>query len=55
MVLGGILAGFLLYVLSKIADDMTTAGLMPPVAAAWVGVLAAAVVGVTALLYQEDG
>ena len=55
MVLGGILAGFLLYVLSKIADDMTTAGLMSPVAAAWVGVLAAAVVGVTALLYQEDG
>lgn len=55
MILGGILAGFLLYVLSKIADDMTTAGLMPPVAAAWVGVLAAAVVGVTALLYQEDG
>jgi lipopolysaccharide export system permease protein len=55
MILGGILAGFLLYVLSKIADDMTTAGLMPPIAAAWVGVLVAAVVGVTALLYQEDG
>jgi lipopolysaccharide export system permease protein len=55
MVLGGILAGFLLYVLSKIADDMTTAGLLSPVAAAWVGVLAASVVGVTALLYQEDG
>ncbi|HVV81130.1 MAG TPA: LPS export ABC transporter permease LptG [Pseudolabrys sp.] len=55
MILGGILAGFLLYVLSKIADDMTTAGLMSPVAAAWAGVLAAAAVGVTALLYQEDG
>lgn len=55
MVLSGILAGFLLYVLSKIADDMTTAGLMPPVAAAWAAVLVAAVVGVTALLYQEDG
>jgi len=55
MILGGILAGFLLYVLSKIADDMATVGLMPPIAAAWVGVLAASVVGVTALLYQEDG
>jgi lipopolysaccharide export system permease protein len=55
MILSGVLAGFLLYVLSKIADDMTTAGLMHPVAAAWVAVLAAAVVGVTALLCQEDG
>lgn len=55
MILGGILAGFLLYVLSKIADDMTTAGLVHPVVAAWVGVLAAVVVGVTALMYQEDG
>jgi len=55
LILGGILAGFLLYVLSKIADDMATVGLMPPIAAAWVGVLAASVVGVTALLYQEDG
>jgi lipopolysaccharide export system permease protein len=55
MVLGGILAGFLLYVLSKITDDMTTAGLMHPITAAWLSVSVAAVVGVTALLYQEDG
>jgi hypothetical protein len=34
---------------------MTTAGLMPPVAAAWAAVFVAAVVGVTALLYLEDG
>lgn len=55
MILSGILAGFLLYVFSKITDDMTTAGLMHPVAAAWLGVAVAGVVGVTALLYQEDG
>jgi lipopolysaccharide export system permease protein len=55
MILSGVLAGFLLYVLSKVTDDMTTAGLMHPVAAAWCGVFAAGVVGVTALLYQEDG
>ncbi|HTM71686.1 MAG TPA: LPS export ABC transporter permease LptG [Pseudolabrys sp.] len=55
MVLGGILAGFLLYVLSKVTDDMATAGLMHPVAAAWLAVAAAGVVGITALLYQEDG
>ena len=55
MVLSGVLAGFLLYVLSKVTDDMTKAGLMHPVAAAWLGVVIAGVVGVTALLYQEDG
>jgi lipopolysaccharide export system permease protein len=55
MVLSGVLAGFLLYVLSKVTDDMTKAGLMHPVAAAWLGVLIAGVVGITALLYQEDG
>jgi lipopolysaccharide export system permease protein len=55
MILSGVLAGFLLYVLLKVTDDMTTAGLMHPVAAAWLGVSAAGVVGVTALLYQEDG
>jgi lipopolysaccharide export system permease protein len=55
MVLSGVLAGFLLYVLSKVTDDMTKAGLMHPVAAAWLGVLVAGVVGVCALLYQEDG
>jgi lipopolysaccharide export system permease protein len=55
MVLSGVLAGFLLYVLSKVTDDMTKAGLMHPVAAAWLGVLVAGVVGVSALLYQEDG
>jgi lipopolysaccharide export system permease protein len=55
MILSGVLAGFLLYVLTKIADDMATAGLLHPVAAAWLGVSMAGVVGVTALLYQEDG
>ena len=55
MVLSGVLAGFLLYVLSKVTDDMTKAGLMHPVAAAWLAVLVAGVVGICALLYQEDG
>ena len=39
MVLGGIASGFLLYVLSKITEDMSKAELMPPVTAAWVPVL----------------
>ena len=55
MVLSGVTAGFLLYVLAKVTDDMTKAGLMHPVAAAWLAVLIAGVTGVIALLYQEDG
>src|SRR5262249_49073340 len=35
MVLGGVTAGFLLYVSSKITDDLSKAELLEPVAAAW--------------------
>jgi lipopolysaccharide export system permease protein len=55
MVLGGILAGFLLYVLQKITEDMAKAELMHPVAAAWFPALVGGVTGFVALLYQEDG
>jgi lipopolysaccharide export system permease protein len=55
MVLSGVLAGFLLYVMSKVVDDMSKADLMHPVAAAWLPVLIGGFTGVVALLYQEDG
>jgi lipopolysaccharide export system permease protein len=55
MVLGGIIAGFLLYVVSKIADDLTIAQLLHPVAAAWLPVVLGGLTGLLALLYQEDG
>jgi lipopolysaccharide export system permease protein len=55
MVLSGVAAGFLLYVLSKVAEDLSKADLMHPVAAAWLPVLAGGVTGFIALLYQEDG
>jgi lipopolysaccharide export system permease protein len=55
MVLSGVAAGFLLYVLSKVTDDMSKAGLMHPVAAAWLPVLVGGLTGFVALLYQEDG
>ncbi len=55
MVLSGVAAGFLLYVLSKVTDDMSKAELMHPVAAAWLPVLAGGLTGFIALLYQEDG
>ena len=55
MVLSGVAAGFLLYVLSKVTEDLSKAGLMHPVAAAWLPVLAGGLTGFIALLYQEDG
>jgi lipopolysaccharide export system permease protein len=55
MVLSGVAAGFLLYVLSKVTEDLSKAELMHPVAAAWLPVLVGGVTGFVALLYQEDG
>jgi lipopolysaccharide export system permease protein len=55
MVLGGVAAGFLLYVLSKITEDLSKAELMHPVTAAWSPVVVGALIGVLTLLFQEDG
>ncbi len=55
MVMSGILSGFLLYVLSKVTEDLSKADIMPALAAAWLPVLVGALTGFVALLYQEDG
>jgi lipopolysaccharide export system permease protein len=55
MVLSGISAGFLIFVLSKITEDMSKSELMSPLAAAWIPVLIGGLAGFVALLYQEDG
>jgi lipopolysaccharide export system permease protein len=55
MVLSGMAAGFLLYVLSKVTEDLSRAELMHPVTAAWLPVLVGGLTGFIALLYQEDG
>jgi lipopolysaccharide export system permease protein len=55
MVLSGMAAGFLLYVLGKVTEDLSNAGLMHPVAAAWLPVFVGGLTGFIALLYQEDG
>ena len=55
MVLGGVVAGFLLYVLSKVTGDMSKAELLPPVVAAALPPFLGGVTGLVALLYQEDG
>jgi lipopolysaccharide export system permease protein len=55
IVLGGIAAGFLLYVLAKITGDLSKAGMMAPMAAAALPAAIGGVTGLIALLYQEDG
>jgi lipopolysaccharide export system permease protein len=55
MVLSGVGAGFLLYVLSKVTEDLSKAELMHPIAAAWLPALVGGLTGFLALLYQEDG
>jgi lipopolysaccharide export system permease protein len=55
MVLSGVGSGFLLYVLSKVTEDLSKAELMHPLAAAWLPVCVGGLTGFLALLYQEDG
>jgi len=55
MVLSGITAGFLLFVLSKITEDMSKSELLSPVAAAWTPILVGSLTGFVVLLFQEDG
>ena len=55
MVLSGISTGFLVFVLSKITEDMSKSDLLSPIAAAWIPVIIGGLTGFVALLYQEDG
>jgi lipopolysaccharide export system permease protein len=55
MVLSGICAGFLLFVLSKITEDMSKSELLSPTTAAWIPVVVGGLTGFAILLYQEDG
>jgi lipopolysaccharide export system permease protein len=54
-ILGGILAGFLLYVVTAMAEALGSAGVIAPVISAWLPVIAASFFGVTFLLHREDG
>ncbi|WP_162651772.1 LPS export ABC transporter permease LptG [Lentilitoribacter sp. Alg239-R112] len=54
-IMGGILAGFLLYVLSELISAFGEAGAIPPIVAAWIPVIIASTIGGTVLLHKEDG
>jgi len=55
VILGGILAGFVLYVVSEVIRAFGNAGTIPPVVAAWLPVIVASALGATVLLHKEDG
>lgn len=55
MVLAGVGAGFLLYVLSKVTEDLAQAKLMSVVAGGWLPAATASLTGIMILLHQEDG
>ncbi|HWP26442.1 MAG TPA: LPS export ABC transporter permease LptG [Xanthobacteraceae bacterium] len=55
MVLGGVAAGFLVYVMAKVTNDLGKAELLYPLIAAWIPVLFGGFIGLLALLYMEDG
>ncbi len=54
-ILGGVLAGFLLYVVMAMAKALGGSGVVAPVISAWLPVIAASFFGVTFLLHREDG
>ncbi len=55
MALGGVSAGFVLYVVTVVMRDLGKAALIQPVVAAWLPVVVGSLLGMLALLYQEDG
>ncbi len=55
MVLGGVVAGFLLYVVTKVAENLGSAGAISAVAAAWTPAIIGGLLGTLVLLNREDG
>ncbi|UWU15288.1 LPS export ABC transporter permease LptG [Rhizobium sullae] len=55
VILGGILSGFVLYVVNVLVKAFGSSGVVPPFVAAWIPVVVALALGATILLHQEDG
>lgn len=55
MVMGGVAAGFVLYVATKLMEDLGASGLVRPVVSAWFTAVVGSLLGTLALLHQEDG
>ncbi|WP_026479919.1 LPS export ABC transporter permease LptG [Ahrensia sp. 13_GOM-1096m] len=55
MILGGIIAGFMLYVVTEVTKSFGGAGIISPIIAAWLPVAASSMFGIAYLLHREDG
>jgi lipopolysaccharide export system permease protein len=55
LVVGGILAGFLLYFLSAVSLALGSSGALPPFLAAWAPAIVAMLLGLAVLFHLEDG
>jgi lipopolysaccharide export system permease protein len=55
VILGGIVAGFVLYVVNVLVKAFGSSGVVPPFVATWIPVIVALALGATILLHQEDG
>jgi lipopolysaccharide export system permease protein len=55
LIISGVAAGFVLYVVMQLARDLGGVGIVPPLVAAWFPPIVAALMGFTVLLHQEDG
>lgn len=55
LVIGGVAAGFLLYVATQLSEELGSSGIVNPVIAAWLPALVGSMLGALALLHQEDG
>ncbi len=52
---GGVAAGFVLYVGTKLVADLGSAGLLSAPVAAWSPAIVGSMLGTLVLLHQEDG
>jgi lipopolysaccharide export system permease protein len=55
LVLSGVIAGFMLYAFSQIAEDLGAAGWLSPPVASWLPAVIGSLLGILVLLHQEDG
>lgn len=55
VILGGIVSGFVLYVVTVLVKAFGSSGIVPPFVAVWIPVIVATALGSTMLLHQEDG
>jgi lipopolysaccharide export system permease protein len=55
MIFGGVVSGFVLYVVTVLVKAFGSSGVVPPFVAAWIPVVVAMFLGTTLLLHQEDG